>query len=224
MRLASASYSGPSCATSSGSASSSRRAGRSPRAHGDSALERSGGHLEGSAAAGFGVGREPPGRPVGGELKNALGTERALDLPPVTWIGHRLDAPVGITQLEEVLHPGHRRPGNDQFPAVAATGVRGGAVKVEEVAGNADILAQPDAREPAPRDRGTGTSRSRRLPRHWPRAPLPVLRSLAHRARSTRQMTIAHRSHRARKRSAHSRREGLGEGGGGFSGGAGLGG
>jgi hypothetical protein len=123
-------------------------AGRSPGAHHDSAVERSGGHLEGSALAGFGVGREPPWRPVGRELKDTLRTERTLDLPRVTWIGHGLDAAVGITQLEEVLHPRHRRPGDDQLPVVA--GARGGAAKVEEVAGNADILAQPDAREPVP--------------------------------------------------------------------------
>ena len=115
--------------------------------------ERGGRHVEGLATAGVGWGRKPAGRPVGGKLHHTFWAERPRCLPRIPRIGHRGGTPVRVTKLEQVLHPVDRRQTDGQPPAVAIT------AKVELVAGDAHILAQPHAGQPVP---GIGHPEDRR--------------------------------------------------------------
>ena len=85
---------------------------------------------------------QPGRRPVVGELQHRLVPERARRPQRVGRVADLLDAAVRVPQLQPVLHPPDRRPGQGELPGPAVAG------EVEPVAGDPDLLGQPDAGQP----------------------------------------------------------------------------
>jgi hypothetical protein len=75
------------------------------------------------------------------ELKHTFRTERATDLPWIARISHDLASAAGVAELDQVLHPAHRRPVDRQLPPVT------GAAEVELAAGEPHVRAQTHAGE-----------------------------------------------------------------------------
>src|SRR6185437_11852196 len=93
------------------------------------------------------AGSQPSRRTVGRELQHALRPERAVYLERVAWIKHGLCPAIAVPQLEQVLHPAHRRAVDGQLPATVPVG------EIEPIPGNPHILEQAHAEQVAIRIR-----------------------------------------------------------------------
>src|ERR1022692_3719789 len=135
--LARASYSGPSCTTSSGSGSSSEvPAGDQVRTE-ISAPSEGAGRSEVRLVPGSAGGAPHFGGGGEGKTKTLLLSNPPTHPHRVLRVSDQLAAAVVVAQVKQVLHPAHRRAGDDKLPPVAA------AAEVEHVSWYADVLEQP---------------------------------------------------------------------------------